>query len=197
MYLLLISDDLPVNHSITHALPPLDSGSTSVLRYVMTQIYSWYCISRCTKEFYQCSQKEHLHVFTVAQTSSGLWMIKGALLSGESKSLIDNSCLLMLKHFHCSPIYVTLCLLYQLCFIVFKQFKMRKINNQNIATRSGRYPLDIDNSIVCFKSCFRVLPATDILHSGVGYEECIQLDNSRWMMKANDEFRMLLHIFQL
>ena len=103
-------------------------------------------------------------------------------------NIFDNFSLQILKHFHCSPIYVTLCLLYQLCFIVFKQFKMRKINNQNIATRSGIYPLDIDNSIICSKSCFRVLPATDILHSGVGYEECIQLDNSRWMMKANDEF---------
>ena len=148
MYLLLISDELPVNHSITHALPPLDSGSTSVLRYIMTQIYSLQCISRCTKEFYQCFQKEHLHVFTAAQTSSGVWMIKEALLSGESKSLIISVCssLLILKHFHCSPIYVSLCLLYQLCFIVFKHFKMRKINNQNIATRSGRYPLNIDNN---------------------------------------------------
>ena len=109
--------------------------------------------------------------------------------------IFDNSCLQIL--IRCSPIYVTLCFLYQLCFIVFKHFKMRKINNQNIATRSGRYLLDIDNSIICFKSCFRVLPATDILHSGFGYEECIQLNNSRWMMKANDEFRMLLHIFQL
>ena len=163
----------------------------------MTQIYSWYCISRCTKEFYQCSQKEHLHVFTAAQTSSGVWMIKEALLSGESRSLIISVCssLLILKHFHCSPIYVSLCLLYQLCFIVFKHFKMRKINNQNIATRSGRYILD-NSIIICFKLCFRVLPATDILHSGFGYEECIQLDNSRWMRKANDEFNMLLYIFQ-
>ena len=95
-------------------------------------------------------------------------MIKEALLSGESTSLII-SVYYDIDTLRCSPLYVTLCLLYQLCFIVFKQFKMRKINNQNIATRSGRYPLDIDNSIIFFKSCFRVLPATDILHSGVGY----------------------------